>query len=121
MIPLLKSPEQPARRHYLFEWRLKRKLSQRKFANAVCDIMGKETFDRSRVSRIERLKEGMTEDNVYIFAQVLDIAPGQIFQHPKEVARQQEILTKLSNKPDRVIDAVLAAIDVIDKSAEKVS
>ena len=95
-------------RHFLREWRDAIGLKQEPFAALVRDRFDCE-FDRSRVSKIERGKEGLTETNIYRFSTVLDIEPGWLFVHPDIIADQQEVL-KADPRELRALAAAVSAL-----------
>ena len=114
MIPLPAPVPETAPPHYLKQWRKAiPNLSQRVLAERVSDLSGNEKFDRVRISKMENFKEKLTDKNIHLLAKALNIAPGWLFDHPDDVARDQEILHRLRGRTPDEIEIVVNAIDSI--------
>lgn len=112
MIPLPVPVPETAPPHYLKQWRKTiRDLSQRVLAEKVSELSGNEKFDRVRISKMENFKEKLTDKNIHLLARALNIAPGWLFEHPDDVARDQEILHHLRGRTPGEIEFVVNTID----------
>lgn len=95
-------------RHFLREWRDKHELTQEQFAARMrAHFQG--AFDRTRVSKIERGEESLTEENIYRFSEVLGIEPGWLFVDPDVIADKREVL----EADPRELRAIVAAVNVL--------
>jgi len=74
-------------RHFLREWREQRGLTQERLASRVGD-----KWDRTNLSKVERGKQGLTEDLIFALAEALNIEAGWLFVHPDVILARQELL-----------------------------
>lgn len=98
-------------RHYVKEWRKKRKLTQERLAERV---------DRSRglISQIEIGETDLTEEMIYAIAHALNVDPGRLFDmNPDKAGILVDITDALRDKPPAVQAEVLGFIRGLTRSA----
>lgn len=97
-------------RRFLKEWREHRGLNQTQLAERIGDLIQNERIDHSRISKIERGVESITEQMLFAWADALQVEPGALFVRPDiyfQRARAMELLDRHS--PEQVatiLDAV---------------
>jgi transcriptional regulator with XRE-family HTH domain len=103
-------------RHFLRDWREHLNLSQAQLAERVPNRAGDDSLDPTRISKLERGKEKLTEGMIYALAEAMAIEPGWLFVSPAAVTLGNETAALIQRLPvekhAKVKQAVLALLDV---------
>lgn len=103
-------------RRFLKEWRDQRGLTQTQLAERIGELLQNERLDHTRISKIERGVESVTEPMLFAWADALKVEPGWLFVRPDVVLRQNEALKLIERHSAESVIAMLSAVEAMRKA-----
>lgn len=104
-------------RRFLKEWRKQRDLTQTQLAERIAELIQSEATDHTRISKIERGVESVTEEMLFAWADALQVEPGALFVRPDVYLRQAELVSVLSRHSPEDVEAVLRMAETMRKAS----
>lgn len=103
-------------RHFMREWRVYRGLNQAQVAERVVASGLADNFDRSRVSKLERGVENLTEPMIYLISEALQIEPGWLWARPDIIMRERAVISALGDATPEQASAIVSTIEAFKKT-----
>lgn len=98
------------KKHYIKEWRKKRHLSQKQLAERMESEPGEQLISHVTVSNIERGAQSPTLEQLYAFAEALDVTvPMLVGNNPEVDGEVIDLLAKINDKNRDTVLAMLRA------------